>query len=361
MATRGRSLLAQQRHGHRIWLWQSASVALLFLVGLVVSARAASRVQPVVAPEGPQSTPSPIVGPVAAEAGSIAAVLRVPSEFSELVGMASSTGQLAIWERAEPLTVFAPTNGAFAAVPEVIRQTLALPEYQPLLTEILRGHVVRERVTLETIPAEPLASVAGTKLTLNRSNADRVAVNQAAVIQADIQTRNGIIHVIDALLPPTDAAAIAIAFRISTPDEVAIALTKRVQIPSLSTPSQAWGFARLRYDAATRQVAISGFFDGLSSSPQAIGLSALNLFRAPVGEVGPIVRPLELQLGSDGLSGTFKAQFTLTSLESAQFERGEFYLNLHTQANPTGELRGQLRAAPGKTDLEDGAIEFEPR
>ncbi|MEO0854379.1 MAG: CHRD domain-containing protein, partial [Cyanobacteria bacterium J06648_11] len=168
-------------------------------------------------------------------------------------------------------------------------------------------------------------------------------------------------HAIDAVLRPSDEEAIAIAQRLSTASAMTVAFTTRGQVPPLSVPSKAWGFARLQYDASSRQLAIVGFFGELSSAPRAIGLSALNVFRAPLGEAGPISRPLDLELSEDDTSGTFETQLTLTPLEAAQFQRGELYLTLHTIANPAGELRGQLRPPSDREFVEDGAIEFGPR
>lgn len=342
------------------WRWRVASAALLFSMGVVATAGplalAGGGVQPVVEPV---VTPSPIVGSVAARAGTVADVLRVPTELSSVADLARDTGLLSRWENSDAVTVLAPTNQAFAALPAPLRQTT--PAYRPLLAELLRNHILPGRVMLGDRAAQTLTSASGSKFRVQRADTGSLQIEGAAVLQANVEASNGLIHAIDAVLPPADSAAIAMAYRISTLDDVAIALTDRAQVPPLSVPSRAWGFARLNYDPRSRRVTISGFADGLSSPPRVVGLSALNVFHAPVGQAGAIVRPLALTAASRvGTSATFDTEFTLTPLEAKQFLRGEFYLNLHTEANPSGELRGQLRASPGKGELEDGAIEFGP-
>lgn len=320
--------------------------------------RAGSRAQPVVVPE---PTPTPLlIGAVAADAGSIADVLLVPNDFSEFVELARATGWLQQWEGASTFTVFAPTNAAFQDLPLGIQDAARSPVYRSLFVELLRAHVVHDRVTLADADLTTLTTAAGTTLAVRQAEGAPIALGSARVLQADVSASNGIIHAIDTVLRPTDEEAIAIAQRLSSSTETTLALTVRGQVPPLSVPSKAWGFARLQYNSSSRQLAIAGFFGELSSAPRAIGLSPLNVFRAPLGEAGPIARPLELTLSEDESSGTFETQLTLTPLEAAQFRRGELYLALHTIANPAGELRSQLRPPSDRQFVEDGAIEFNP-
>ncbi|MEO1131393.1 MAG: fasciclin domain-containing protein [Cyanobacteria bacterium J06639_1] len=333
-------------------------------------ARAGSRVQPVVVPE-PTPTPS-VIGAVALEAGAIADVLRVSAELSEFVEFASATGELSRWENDDALTVFAPTNTAFQKFPRAMQAAATRPDYRSLFGELVRGHVIRDLVTLAETDTEKsgdpeksgnsdtLTSAAGTSVSIERGGFDRITIEGADVLQADVVVDNGVIHVVDAVLRPSEAEAIAIAQRLSTAQTATLALTTGVQVPPLAVRSRAWGFARLRYDPPSRRLAIAGFFGDLSSAPRAIGLSALNLFHASSGASGPIVRSLPLDLGAgDETSGQFAAQLLLSPLEAARFERGELYLALHTLANPAGELRVQLQPPSQQGRAGDGAIQFE--
>ena len=98
-----------------------------------------------------------------------------------------------------PFTVFAPTDDAFAALPqETVQGLLADP---PALVRVLTYHVVPGRITSAQIThdSEQKTVEGGVlKLAVNGS----VTVNDATVIQADVEAENGVIHVIDRVLIP---------------------------------------------------------------------------------------------------------------------------------------------------------------
>ena len=101
-----------------------------------------------------------------------------------------------------PLTVFAPTDDAFAKLPEGTVENLLKPENKEELRSILLYHVVSGSIYSAEVTdgAEP-ATLQGANLTV--SVQDGVAINDAKVVSADIGTSNGVIHVIDSvLLPP---------------------------------------------------------------------------------------------------------------------------------------------------------------
>jgi uncharacterized surface protein with fasciclin (FAS1) repeats len=101
-----------------------------------------------------------------------------------------------------PLTVFAPTDEAFAKLPQGTVENLLKPENLDKLRAILSYHVVPGRITAEQVVALSSAkTVNGRELTINASNG-RVMVDNANVIKADIMTSNGVIHVIDSVVLP---------------------------------------------------------------------------------------------------------------------------------------------------------------
>lgn len=111
---------------------------------------------------------------------------------AELVGTLSGDG---------PFTVFAPTDDAFAALPEGTVEGLL--EDIPALTSILTYHVVAGKVESGDLTNGPVATVNGADVEINID--DGVKVNDSNVIIADVQACNGVIHVIDSvLLPPED-------------------------------------------------------------------------------------------------------------------------------------------------------------
>lgn len=103
-----------------------------------------------------------------------------------------------------PFTVFAPTDDAFAALPEGTVEDLLKPENKDKLISILTYHVVPGKVMSSDVAGATTtaASVQGGELMVDGT--DGVTVNGATVVQADIEASNGVIHVIDAvILPPS--------------------------------------------------------------------------------------------------------------------------------------------------------------
>jgi uncharacterized surface protein with fasciclin (FAS1) repeats len=103
-----------------------------------------------------------------------------------------------------PFTVFAPTDEAFAALPEGTLDTLLMPENKQQLTDILLYHVVPGQVMASDVAGLTSATtVLGEDATIKVEDG-RVFLNEnVEVIITDIETSNGVIHVIDSvLLPP---------------------------------------------------------------------------------------------------------------------------------------------------------------
>jgi transforming growth factor-beta-induced protein len=103
-----------------------------------------------------------------------------------------------------PFTVFAPTDEAFAALPEGVLEDLLKPENKQKLVDILTYHVVPGRLdAAEVINAGRADTASGVTVLFSRDGED-VLVDDAKVVQADIEAANGIIHVIDAVILPKD-------------------------------------------------------------------------------------------------------------------------------------------------------------
>ncbi len=99
-----------------------------------------------------------------------------------------------------PYTVFAPTDEAFAALPEGTVESLLQPENKDKLTSILLYHVAAGKVTSDQIQTGSLKSAEGSNLSIKVG--DGVKVDNANVVKADIKADNGVIHVIDQVLLP---------------------------------------------------------------------------------------------------------------------------------------------------------------
>jgi len=106
-----------------------------------------------------------------------------------------------------PLTVFAPTDDAFAALPEGTLDTLLEPENQEQLAAILTYHVVPAEVMAADVTSGEVETLNGEAFTVEASDGGVTITdgqgNTANVTQTDIMASNGVMHVIDAvLLPP---------------------------------------------------------------------------------------------------------------------------------------------------------------
>ena len=127
----------------------------------------------------------------AAEAGS----------FTTLLAAAEAAGLVETLKSEGPFTVFAPTDDAFAALPEGTVENLLLPENADQLTAILTYHVVPAAVMSGDLSDGMMATtVQGSDLTIGTEGG--VTVNGVSVSTADIEASNGVIHVIDGVLIP---------------------------------------------------------------------------------------------------------------------------------------------------------------
>ena len=121
--------------------------------------------------------------------------------FSTLVAAVEATGLVDTLEGDGPFTVFAPTDEAFAALPEGTVETLLKPENLDQLTAILTYHVVPGKVMSGDLSDDMMATtVQGSDIMIDLDNG--VMVNEASVVTADISTSNGVIHVIDKVILP---------------------------------------------------------------------------------------------------------------------------------------------------------------
>ena len=135
-------------------------------------------------------------------AGDIVAIASETEGFSTLVAALTAASLVETLQGEAPFTVFAPTDDAFAALPEGLLEKLLLPENVGVLTSILTYHVVSGKVMSTDVMAGDVPTVEGSNITLGTT--DGVQVNDATVLIADVAASNGVIHAIDkVLVPPT--------------------------------------------------------------------------------------------------------------------------------------------------------------
>ena len=123
-------------------------------------------------------------------------------DHTTLVAAVKAAGLVDTLSSKGPFTVFAPTNAAFAKLPPGAVDNLVKPENKAQLTSILTYHVVPGRVyAKDAVAAEAAATVQGGKVRIAIKNG-QLMVNDSKVILSDIETSNGVIHVIDSVLLP---------------------------------------------------------------------------------------------------------------------------------------------------------------
>ena len=124
-------------------------------------------------------------------------------QFTTLVAAVQAAGLEDALRAPGPITVFAPTDAAFAALPAGTVEDLLKPENKEKLAAILTYHVLDGKTKSKDLAGKTLSAktLNGAEVAVDATNG--VKVGGANVVKSDIYASNGVIHVIDAvLLPP---------------------------------------------------------------------------------------------------------------------------------------------------------------
>jgi len=123
-------------------------------------------------------------------------------QFETLVAAVQAAGLVDTLKGDGPFTVFAPNDAAFAALPAGTVENLLKPENKDMLVAVLTYHVIPGKVMAADIAGKKMevATVQGSTLAIDATNG--VMVDNATVIAADIETSNGVIHIIDKVVLP---------------------------------------------------------------------------------------------------------------------------------------------------------------
>ncbi len=148
----------------------------------------------------PPIAPSPqgVVVPSSSSSQTLDAIVRQSPSFelfNALLRVADQNGGLStVLNGSSSYTVFAPTDEALAALPQGTFKALVQPENRDLLVRILENHIVRGKVLSNEVGSRELRSLIG----------EPIALTNAPVVGADIQTSNGVIHAINGVILPAD-------------------------------------------------------------------------------------------------------------------------------------------------------------
>ncbi len=126
--------------------------------------------------------------------------------FNTLIAAAKAAGLADALANGKNLTVFAPTDEAFAKLPAGTVESLLKPENKDKLVAILTYHVLPRKLTSNQMLAGPfhVRTLKGSgDRTLAISKGASVTIDNATVVKADIMTDNGVIHVIDSVMLPS--------------------------------------------------------------------------------------------------------------------------------------------------------------
>ena len=168
-------------------------LAALFTAALVVSGCEDSTNAP---------STSPDTETVLADSTTIIRVLRTDDRFTTLATAIDSTGLDSALATAGPYTLFAPTNDAFDNLPEGTVPDLLDRENRARLHTILRHHVIARQLRSEdAADLTMMTTLEGTQIPISVDD-QTLRAGSATVLDADIVTGNGIIHVIDTVLRP---------------------------------------------------------------------------------------------------------------------------------------------------------------
>jgi uncharacterized surface protein with fasciclin (FAS1) repeats len=138
-----------------------------------------------------------------AAAADIVETAQEAGSFQTLLTAAEAAGLVDTLKSEGPFTVFAPTDEAFAKLPEGTVESLLKPENQDQLKAILTYHVVPGKTMSSDLAGKQVEvkSVEGSAIPIDATG-DNVMVGDATVTQADVEADNGVIHVIDEVIQP---------------------------------------------------------------------------------------------------------------------------------------------------------------
>ncbi|MEH2143549.1 fasciclin domain-containing protein [Nostoc sp.] len=160
---------------------------------------------PTQVPSTETPTPTP-PGPGASDnqGKNLLALAESNASFTTLTKALKAAGLTAPLQGKDNLTIFAPTDAAFAKLPPDALQELLKPGNKEVLMKILTYHVVPGKILSTNLKSGEVKSLEGGIINVKVDPATGVTVNDAKVTQADIEGTNGVIHAIDQVILPPD-------------------------------------------------------------------------------------------------------------------------------------------------------------
>lgn len=149
--------------------------------------------------------------PVVAK-GDLIETAKASGQFNTFLKAVSAVNLTSVLKTNQNLTLFAPTDAAFAALPAGQLDKLMLPENGPMLQKVLTYHLINAKVDSTKIKGAKgeVKSVEGSPLMLDGSG-ETPMVDSATITQTDVMATNGVLHVVDKVLMPKDVPGLQAA------------------------------------------------------------------------------------------------------------------------------------------------------
>lgn len=143
-------------------------------------------------------------------------IAAADGRFTTLVAAVQAAGLVDTLKGEGPFTVFAPTDEAFAKLPEGTLETLLKPENKQQLTNILLYHVLPGKVMASEVKDGLIADTALGTSVFFKVDMGKAYINEAQIIITDIEASNGVIHIIDTVILPKDIVDAAVFNKFNT-------------------------------------------------------------------------------------------------------------------------------------------------
>lgn len=148
-----------------------------------------------------------LAGASSANAANIVQTAQKAGKFGTLLAAAKAAGLAGALSKGKNLTVFAPTDAAFAKLPKGTVESLLKPENKAKLAAILSYHVLPRKLTSGQLPHKSIhvrtIKSSGDRTLRVTKTRGGVTVDGANVVAANIRASNGVIHVIDRVMLPS--------------------------------------------------------------------------------------------------------------------------------------------------------------
>lgn len=162
--------------------------------------------------------------------------------FKTLAAALQAAGLVDALKGKGPFTVFAPTDEAFAKLPKGTVEELLKPENKARLQSILKYHVVAGSVLAKDVKSGSVATLDGQRIDIKAADG-KVMIDKAKVTATDVIASNGVIHVIDTVILPSDKDIVATAVGAGTFNTLAAALGAAGLVEALQGPGPFTVFA----------------------------------------------------------------------------------------------------------------------